>query len=123
MHTIVAYSSHFDEEDMDQEWCKEAEEPRKVVENAHYSMGHAIQDMQVGHSHGLLVAGGDMEQLIGVACGMEKEADVQNHMEGVEHTQLLMAVRVKVADNIQFGDENLVDRIFEAGLPSKGSYC
>ena len=81
--------------------------------------------MQVGQSHGLRVAAEDMDWLMGVACGTEEAADVQNHhMEGVDHTHLLMAVpAVVLADNIQLGGENLEDRIFETGVPLKGSYC
>lgn len=53
MNTIAAYSSHFGEEDMamEMEWYKEAGAQMRVVVLVHYSMGHAIQDMRVGHSH------------------------------------------------------------------------
>ncbi len=85
MNTIAAYSSHFGEEDMEMEWYKEAGVQMQVAVLVHYSMDHAIQDMQVGHSHDLLVAGDvpeevGMEHLMFVECGTEVEADVKEHM-------------------------------------------
>lgn len=56
-YTIVAYSSHFDEEeDMELEWYKEDEEQIQAVVHGHCSMGLATQDRQVGHTRGLQVA-------------------------------------------------------------------
>ena len=77
----------------------------------HYSMDHAIQDTEVGHNHGLLVAADGtevgMEQLMSVECGMEAETDVlQDHMEeGDVHRQEHLAAQV--ADNKVFGDADL----------------
>lgn len=126
MHTIAAYSSHFGEVDMDLEWYKEAEEQKKVVENGHYSMDHAIQDRRVGHNHGLVAdegPEGDMERLVGAECGTEKVVEVQNHMERIGHTWLLVAVQVVVvADNIRSEGEYLAGMISETGVPSEGSH-
>lgn len=96
--------------------------------HARYNKDHAIQDMQVGHSHGLLVEAAeglekeDMELLMCVECGMveEDDDDEQNHMEkGVEHTQPVPLVAARVADNTAFA----VDRIFGLGVPAKGRCC
>lgn len=55
MNTIVAYNSHFGEdENMDLDWCKEAaDQMLVVVVHVHYNTGLANPDMQVGHNHGL----------------------------------------------------------------------
>lgn len=55
-YTIVAYSNHFGEEDMELEWCKEAEEQIQVVVHGHCSMGLATPDKQVGRTRGSQVA-------------------------------------------------------------------
>jgi hypothetical protein len=66
-YTIVAYSNHFGEEDMDLEWYKEAEEEIQAVVHEHCSMGLATPDKQVGRTRGLQVTAvgheeADMEQ-------------------------------------------------------------
>jgi len=108
MNTIVAYSSHFDEvEDMETGWYMEAEEQKQVVACVHCSTDHAIRDMQVGHTHGLLAAADGperegMEELMLVELGMEVEAD--DHMgDGDDHRQEQVAARQ--ADNKVLGDE------------------
>ena len=117
------------------EWCKEAEDQRPVVAVVgvwvHYcSMDHAIQDRQVDHNHGLLVAAADgpegvgTEQLMLAGFGMEAEADdVNGHMmEGDEHMKKLVVAQM--ADNKDSGDEDLfVYWIFDFGFPLKGSCC
>ena len=51
-YTIVAYSSHFGEEEgMELGWCKEAEDEIQIVVHGHCSMGLATPDKQVGHTH------------------------------------------------------------------------
>jgi hypothetical protein len=67
-YTIVAYSNHFGEEDMEMERYKGAEEEIQVVVCGHCSMGLATPDKQVGHTRGSQVAAVgheevDMEQL------------------------------------------------------------
>lgn len=131
---------------METGWYMEAEEQKQVVARVHCSMDHAIRDMQVGHTHGLLVAAGGpggegMEQLMLVEFGMEVEAD--DHMgEGDDHRQEQVAAQQtgsKVfgdekdsfvyrifdqADNKVFGDEKdlfVVCWILGFGFPLKGS--
>lgn len=79
-YAIVAYSSHFgEEEDRELESYKEAEEKIQVVEREHCSMGLATLDKQVGHTHGLQVAAVgpeevDMERQKQVELGMDEVA-------------------------------------------------
>ena len=128
INTIAAYSIHLDEvEGMEMERYMEAWEQNQVAELAHYSMDHAIQDMQVGHT--LLVPadepdGVGMERQKLVECGMEAEADaLLNHMrEGDVRRKKPEAAQV--VDNKVFGDEDLfvVYWVFGFGFQLVGSY-
>lgn len=117
---IAAYNNHFGEvEDMEMEWYKEAGDQKPVVVHVvvvvcvHHSMDHAIQGMQVGHTHGLPVAADGPEgvgkrQLMLVEFGMEVADDVVDHMgEGDEHEHRQELVAAQIADNKVFEDENL----------------
>lgn len=128
INTIAAYSIHLDEvEGMEMERYMEAWEQNQVAELAHYSMDHAIQDMQVGHT--LLVPadepdGVGMEGQMLVECGMEVEADaLLNHTrEGAVRRKKPEAAQV--VDNKVFGDEDLfvVYWVFGFGFQLVGSY-
>lgn len=113
MNIIAAYSSHFGEaEDMAMEWYKEAGDQNQVAALVDCSMDHAIQDMLVGHTHGLPVVadepeGVGMGHLMLVECGMEVEAgDVQDHHMGEGHDgHREELVAAQLADSKVFGDE------------------
>ena len=129
-YTIVAYSSHFGEEEgMELGWCKEAEDEIQIVVHGHCSMGLATPDKQVGHTHGLHVTAAvgpenvDMEQKQ-VEHGMEKAPGASYKREVGDHTQALQAALV--ADSKVLVAENLlavVNWIFDSDVLLKGSCC